>query len=458
MSKSNTTRERFSPRASLAAIGTKIRSLKLFEAIEQKVKIAQKSIKHTPAEKLYDALINILSGAHGVSEINTRLRTDEVLQRAFGRKSSAEQSVVQDTLDACTSANVEQMQEAMGEIFRSHSLAFKHDFKQKLFIEDIDLTGLPCGKKAEFASKGYFAHQRNRRGRQLGRVLASEYQEIIVDLLYSGNTQLLQAFQPLVEAAERTLLLDEQKRRRTVLRVDSGGGSLKQINWALERGYHFHGKDFSGQRAQLLAQSVSRWYADPKIASRQVGWVESTESPYIKPVKRIAVRCLRKNGQWAVGVIVSTLSLTDVLALTGQNADKIYDPLCVLFAYVYFYDQRGGGVETEIKQDKQGLAIAKRNKKRFEAQQMLMMLGVLAHNAVIWAKRSIVAQASKLSPFGIHRIVRDLFHISGFVEFDPEDKIIRITLNQSSRLAALLCKALRFILEPLHIAVSLGEI
>ena len=458
MRKFNTNRERFSPRASLAAIGTKIRSLKLFDAIEQKVKIGQKSVKHTPIEKLYDAFINILSGAHGVVEINTRLRTDEALQRAFGRKRCAEQSVVQDTLDACTSMNVEQMQEAIDEIFRSHSLAFKHDFKSNLFIEDIDLTGLPCGKRAEFASKGYFSHQRNRRGRQLGRVLASQYQEIIVDRLYSGNTQLCQAFQPLVEAAERTLLLNEQKRRRTVLRVDSGGGSMKDVNWALERGYHFHGKDFSGQRAQLLAQSVSRWYDDPKIASRQVGWVESSESPFIKPVRRIAVRCKKNNGQWAVGVIVSTLSLTDALALTGQKINKIYDPVSVLLAYVYFYDQREGGVETEIKQDKQGLAIGKRNKKRFEAQQMLMLLAVLAHNAVIWTKRWLTPQTSKLSSFGIQRIVRDLFHISGLVEFDREGMIIRITLNQSSRLAALLCKALRFILDPLHIALSLGEI
>jgi hypothetical protein len=44
------------------------------------------------------------------------------------------------------------------------------------------------------------------------------------------------------------------------------------------------------------------------------------------------------------------------------------NPHATLFAYVYFYDQRGGGVETSLKQDKQGLGITKRNKKRFEAQ------------------------------------------------------------------------------------------
>ena len=41
----------------------------------------------------------------------------------------------------------------------------------------------PCGEKAAFATKGYFAKQRNRRGRQLGRVLASHYAEIVVDRL-----------------------------------------------------------------------------------------------------------------------------------------------------------------------------------------------------------------------------------------------------------------------------------
>jgi len=42
------------------------------------------------------------------------------------------------------------------------------------------MTGRPCGKKAAFASKGYFAKQRNRRGRQEGYVVASTYQEIVI--------------------------------------------------------------------------------------------------------------------------------------------------------------------------------------------------------------------------------------------------------------------------------------
>jgi hypothetical protein len=88
--------------ASLAALRVKVRAMKLFEPIRQKVKIAQKTVKDAPIEKLYDGWIAMLAGAHGLVEINSRLRADEALQAAFGRSRCAEQSVVQPTLDACT--------------------------------------------------------------------------------------------------------------------------------------------------------------------------------------------------------------------------------------------------------------------------------------------------------------------------------------------------------------------
>src|SRR5439155_3409240 len=70
----------FSPAASLAAIGVKLSQLDLFGPIRTQVQIRQKTVKHTPADKLYDAFISLLAGAHGMVEINTRLRTDVALQ------------------------------------------------------------------------------------------------------------------------------------------------------------------------------------------------------------------------------------------------------------------------------------------------------------------------------------------------------------------------------------------
>ena len=57
-------------------------------------------------------------GHHGLVEINTRLRADQALQHAFGRSACAEQSVVQETLDHATPANVTQLQHALTTIYR----------------------------------------------------------------------------------------------------------------------------------------------------------------------------------------------------------------------------------------------------------------------------------------------------------------------------------------------------
>ena len=91
------TTNHFTACARLSAIGAKLRHLDLFGPIRTRVQIRQKTVKHTPIDKLSDAFISLLAGAHGLVEINTRLRTDPGLQRAFGRSACAEQSVVQET-------------------------------------------------------------------------------------------------------------------------------------------------------------------------------------------------------------------------------------------------------------------------------------------------------------------------------------------------------------------------
>ena len=164
---------RFSPHAALAALGLRVRQLNLFGPIQEQVKIEQKVVKHTPIQKLYDGFITILAGAHGLVEINKRLRNDPARpQAAFGRGGCAEQSVVQETLDACTTVNVGQIHQAMDAIYRQHSQGYRHDYAHWQLL-DIDITGLPlrcaqgklCGARAAFASRGeapprpYFAAQ-----------------------------------------------------------------------------------------------------------------------------------------------------------------------------------------------------------------------------------------------------------------------------------------------------------
>jgi hypothetical protein len=169
MTQSTTTQ--FTPRATLAALGCHLQELKLFDVVREHVKIAQKMVIHAPADKLYDAFITIRAGAHGLVEANTHLRSDAALQAAFGRSSCADQSTIQATLNAASEDNVAHMRSALQEIYRTHSQGYRHKYRLRPHVLDIDLLGLPCGKKAALATKGYVANQRNRRGRQLGRGL-----------------------------------------------------------------------------------------------------------------------------------------------------------------------------------------------------------------------------------------------------------------------------------------------
>jgi len=457
----------YSPRATLVAVGAQVRRWRLFNPIRQGVQIHQKTIKHTPWDKLYDGFIALLAGAQGLVEINKRVRCDPALQAAFGRDACAEQSVVQDTLDACSADNVAQMEAAVGAIYRQRSRAYRHRYSYAWQVLDVDMTGQPCGKKAEFASKGYFPGERNRRGRQVGRVLATLYQEIVVDRLFAGTTQLAAAFIPLLKAAEQALGLagDEAgeeaqaaaKRARTILRMDAGGGSVEDVNWALERGYQVHCKDYSGTRAQSLAQSVTHWVDDPKVAGRQVGWVTQEATEYVRAVRRIAVRCRKANGQWGSGVLLSTVEEADVLALSGHSRKRRHDADAVLLAYVYFYDQRGGGVETSFKEDKQGLGMGQRNKKRFEAQQMVTQLQALAHNVIVWTRCELAARWPQLQGYGIKRLVRDVFCVSGLVVWDAGGRLVRIVLNGHDPWAKKLLPALQNLSALQHVALTSDE-
>ena len=124
---------------------------------------------------------------------------------------------------------------------------------------------------------------------------------------------------------------------------------------------------------------------------------------------------------------------------------------------MYLYDQRGGGVEIEIKEDKQGLGSKHRNKKRFAAQQMVSQLEALAHNTLVWVRRWLAPYCPPLKHWGMLRLVRDVCHMNGMVLLDHTGRILQIVLNQTEPLARELSVGLASILTQQQIAVILGE-
>jgi len=152
-----------------------------------------------------------------------------------------------------------------------------------------------------------------------------------------------------------------------------------------------------------LAKTVTEWVQDPDWSERSFGWVTEPPTGYVRPVQQ-------------------------VLAVLGHPSSQAADPVAVLVAYVTFYDQRGGDIETSVKSDKRGLGLTKRPKKRSEAQQMLVLLGSLAHNVVVWARRWL--SSPQIQHCGILRIARDVFHVIGLLRFDASGSVVEIVLHQ----------------------------
>jgi hypothetical protein len=425
----------YSPRASLAIVGMNMQQMGIWDMIGQEVKIQQKTVTHTPLQKLQDAFINILAGGQGIVEVNQRVKPDASLSAAFGRQGCADQSGVSTTLNACQAENVVQMRQALQAIYRRYGAGYRHDYGHRWQLLDVDMSGLPAGRQGEGSEKGYFARQKNQRGRQLGRVYASLYDELVTERLYSGRTQLNRSLQELVAAAEEVLDLHRGYRQRTILRIDGGGGNEADINQLLSSGYQLLVKVTHWKRVEKLAATVVTWQSDPKEPKRQAGWITQPFT-YERPTRQLAVRCQTKKGDWQTTILVFNLDDEQLGWLNEQGKRSFSPPADPIWLAVYGYDLRGGGVEIAFKGSKQGLAITKRNKKSFHAQEMLLLLGQLAYNLIAWVRNGLASCQARLRQFGMLRMVRDAFHIAGLLTFDAEGHIVQISLNQAHNLAA----------------------
>lgn len=87
---------------------------------------------------------------------------------------------------------------------------------------------------------------------------------------------------------------------------------------------------------------------------------------------------------------------------------------------------------------------------------MVVLLSALAHNVVVWS-RGWLNKVSKIRQHGVLRMVRDVFHVCGFVEVGAKNAIKRIVLNGAAAWARRCANPLRALLKQEQVRVSLGE-
>lgn len=448
----------------LCALGEVIKEKEIFAPIHQLVIIPQKSIEYTPTDKLVFATLSITAGGESVYDVNTTLRPNKPLLVAFGYEKCADQSVIQQTLNCATEANLSQLEQAINQIFKENNQIALFE-EQAFWTIDIDLSPLPASKASEGSKKGYVPKKKNQYTRQLARVLVPSTKEIVSQALYYGNTVSCSVFKEMVDKMEHQLFLDTQaKRQKIQLRLDAGFGTDSNINFALWRGYHLLVKSYSQPRAKKLAKSVKEWVSVPSEADntqREAGWV-SFPHRYCRKTAQVAVRTPTKKGGYSYSVLVTT----------SINA--------TLEQIVLDYDKRGGVPESAFCQDYQGLHVRKRRKGGFTAQKVLVLLSQLAHNLIIWMKswlndaleaslftgeaeptkterKEIALAQNTIQQRGIKRFIRQFLALSGKVVFNQQ-KVVGIFLNPLYPLINRIKTAFEAFLKPYNITVLLDEI
>lgn len=143
---------KFAPLAALGQCFWQDGTLKSFEKVTSETGQADFS----PATKLIQVLSSLLAGCEYICEVNSCLRSEMFLARAWGFERYLEQSSLADGLNRLSRMNLTQLEQASHSIWRLHSRALTHDWRGFLRLE-LDLSGLPCGKGAEESEKGYFS-------------------------------------------------------------------------------------------------------------------------------------------------------------------------------------------------------------------------------------------------------------------------------------------------------------
>jgi hypothetical protein len=393
--------------APLGVLGYCLTQTQFLAPVWAELQLPLKTVDHAPAAKLLDLVVSILAGCRAIAQVNTRLRPDVALARAWGRECFADQSTLTRTLDAFSATQVAQLRRGSEALFRRESRVLGHDFADDWLWLDIDLTPLPISKHAEGSTKGKF-DRKNRYGRQLARVHAPQYHETLFSRVYPGKQESSPAYVPTLEALETFLNLTSAQKQRTVLRSDAGFGSDANVNHALQADWQVLTKNKGGRRPAAFAQQVA---ADDWQSLGSERWVAQAVAPpmYARPTECLVLRWLTQANQVKYGIVICSI------------------PTWTMADIIAHYDDRGA-CETEIQADKGGLRLERRRKKRLAAQEALVLLTDIAHNLLAWVPQWMFPN-QPLAAFGTTRLIEDVFQLPGRLFFCQE-RLIEVQLNR----------------------------
>jgi hypothetical protein len=386
-------------RASLCALGEYLRRHCFFAPLREQVQIPQKTVRYRPVDKVLDGLLSILCGAKTISQSNGTIRLDPAVQRAFGRTGCAEQSTIARTLQASTAATVAQLSHVSWYYLKRYGQTPRHRFAERRLWIDVDVTPLPIGAQAEGSERTWMGRNRSKTGRKVLRWTASDYREILHETLLRGKASAVPALKTALGELETRLGWTRERRQRIVLRFDGGFGTTEILNWLLSRSYQIVAKISHSGRVRKLRQHLGPW--QPTSSPGRASAAVLRPHRFCRATRQWVIRTPKEPGGYQYAVLVTTLTDLDPLALADA------------------YDGRAM-IEATFCQDKQALGLVTRRQRRWEAQQIVLLLARLAHHLLLWGKQWLSREPStrrRLQGYGLVRLLRDVWAVPGVIRW-----------------------------------------
>jgi hypothetical protein len=386
-------------RASLCALGEYLRRRCFFAPLREQVTVPQKTVRYRPIDKVLDALVGILCGAKTIAQSNVTIRTDPAVQRAFGRTGCADQSTIARTLRACTTENVAQLERVAWYYLKRYGATPHHRFHEHRLWVDVDITPMPIGAKADGSERTWMGRNRSKTGRKTLRITASAYREILHETLLRGKAGAVPALKTALQEVETHLGWTREQRAQIVLRMDGGFGTTDVLNWVLSRGYQVVAKISHRGRVQKLCQHLGPWQPTSS-PGREIAAVLQPHR-FCRATCQWVIRTPKEKGGYQYAVLVTTLPDLDPVTLADA------------------YDGRAM-IEATFCQDKQALGLVTRRQRKWEAQQMVLLLARLAHHLLLWGKQwlsRVPATRRRLQSYGLVRLLRDVWAVPGVIRW-----------------------------------------
>src|SRR5438874_2161020 len=204
---------------------------------------------------------------------------------------------------------------------------------------------------------------------------------------------------PAVQRAFGRLGWTRERRQRIVLRLDGGFGTTEVLNWLLSRGSQVVAKISHSGRVRKLRQALGPWQATSS-PGREMAPVLHPHR-FGRATRQWVIRTPKEKGGSQYAVVVTTLTDRAPVALADA------------------YDGRAM-IEATFCQDKQALRLVTRRQRRWEAQQMVLLLARLAHHLLLWGTQwlsRVPTTRRRLQGYGLVRLLRDVWAVPGVIRW-----------------------------------------